>query len=293
MLAAWKSIGSSVAVRVFEASVDYTFLVACLSAVLLGILGVAASCRMDRCLCCHLWLTLLLSFACITGGLLLMLQVDSDAIRIERFCEKVRSSAGAAEYRLEAANEARGVADGAASAERGAPELAAAQRAYDSLLQALLACRQKWPEALALSEEDCRGAEDSNHTPWEAVHLQELFVSAESEHSCSGFCRDGPSIFALPEGEVDEANRAEVREACFKPLVEEIRTLSSTASLLLLALGEMLLAPVCCSCWLLCAPPPVSRDDYVHRPGEAQWLRLPQDVDDADGGDGPSQRDDE
>lgn len=220
-----------------------------------------------------------------------MLQVDSDTIRIERFCEKVRSSAGAAEYRLEAAREAPAAEPGDRKDEL--LELAAAQRAYDSLLQALLACRQKWPEALALSEEDCRGAEDRNHTPWEAVHLQELFVSAESEHSCSGFCRDGPSIFALPDGDVDEANRAEVREACFKPLVEEIRTLSSTASLLLLALGEMLLAPVCCSCWLLCAPPPVSRDDYVHRPGEAQWLRLPQDVDDADVGDGPSQWDDE
>lgn len=282
-LAGWQSIARSASVRAFEGTVCWMLLAASLCSLLLGGLGVAAACRWNRCLLCtHAGLAFLLSLCCTIAGVTSMLQADSDTTRIERFCEEVRAAAHRPEDGTGRSDEEGAIAVGVAATLRGEPEAVASQRAYDSLLQGLLACRQKTPMALALSEEDCRGSSDRAGQPWEAVALQELFVWAEDQHSCGGFCRDGPPLFALPEGTVDDFNKGDFRGACFEPLVEEVRALASTACWLLLTLGTFLLAPLCCSCWLACAPPPAWRDDYVHRPEELRWTRLPQDPEEVD-----------
>lgn len=251
-LAASHVMGRSAAMSAFEASVGNALLLAACAALLLGITGAASVLMYSRCvLCTHALAAIALCVVCSTVGVQLLLQVSNDATRIDRVCEQVQAG---------------GSLNGSAAA-------VSAQQAYDELNDALADCRLA--NSMALRLDACKEQERRvAANPYVA-----LFRDAEDTYSCSGFCQDGMPMFGLPAGSVNEENKGVFRTACFVYLTDEVRSHAGVAVSVLLLVAALPLGPAFCACWLVCAPPPLPRHGYAHRPEELEWIALPQDDD--------------
>lgn len=252
----------SVVMQVFEAYIARWLFWAGAALLLLGSMGMCSAwCWNRSCLCFFAWLALSMGATYLTGGAILLVQPWSDAARLERVCEEASSPK--------------------ALGGLGAPAVVVAvQDSYDSMLDALSSCR--CTNKLAIRLEACPVATDSKRRPWRSNPHKQLFRWAESSFSCSGFCKDGPSLFGLPRGTINQVNRGKTRHACFSPIAAEVRRRAWFAGISMLVAGVLLLAPVICACWLVCAPPPIRRPGYVHHPEEVFWVAVPQEDSDSD-----------
>jgi len=253
---------SSLAVQTFENHIARWPLWGGISLLLLGAFGAVLAWSWSRCcLCFYAWLAMAVGAVLICAGSILLMQPTSFAAKVERLCEEANSPA--------------------ALAGLGAPaSVRAAQDSFESMLESLANCRRQ--NSLAIRLDACPNAADSAKRPWRSNPHRELFRWAEDSFSCGGFCKGAPPLFGLPRGSVNEANRGQIRHACFSPIAADMRLWSLLAAGALLSAGILLLAPVHCACWLACAPPPVRRPGYVHHPDELEWTAVPQECDSDD-----------
>lgn len=253
---------SSLAVQTFDTRIITWPLWAGVALFILGVLGaILAGCWSRGCLCFYAWLAVALGTALLCTGSILLTQPPSFSTKVELLCEEADSPA--------------------ALAGLGAPvSVRAAQDSFDSMLEALARCRKQ--NSLAIRLDACPDAVDSAKKPWGVNPHRQLFRWAENAFSCGGFCKGAPPLFGLPRGSVNEANRAQIRHACFAPIAADIRLWSLLAAGALLSAAVLLLAPAYCACWLACAPPPVRRHGHVHHKDELEWTAVPQEDWDSD-----------
>lgn len=264
LIAIWRFTSFSLAVQVLEQHVGSWLLWAGGALLLLGAIGALSAWKWSRCcLCCFAWMALLTGVGLLSLGTVLLVQPSSDATRLERLCEEANSPS--------------------ALGGLGAPSAwVAVQNSYDSMFDALSSCRSQ--NKLAIRLDACPDATDSAKRPWQSNPHRQLFRWAEKSFSCSGFCKDGPSLFGLPTGSVNQVNRGKPRHACFSAIAAELRSRALLSANALLFAGVLLLAPSICACWLACAPPPNRRAGYIHHPEELEWTAVAQDSDsDGDG----------
>lgn len=249
LLAAWRDLRASVALEAFENNLcRLLFVVGCAS-LALGALGASAGCCPSRLLLCfYAWTALLLSVFCAGSSAFFALQVSSTATRVELDCQEVQ------------------IGEPVGQAAK------AAQTAYDGMQADLAYCRQSNPNVLELRA--CPTSLGTSGARWRSSKFWDIFESAEDKYGCSGFCKDGPSLFALPIGSVNKENMQELRPACFSPIMEEVRSKAVLGCSSLLVACVVLLLPCSCACWLACAPPPYRRANYVHRAEELQWTSI-------------------
>lgn len=249
LLAAWRDIRASAALQEFENHLCWLlFIVGCAS-LALGLLGASAGCCPRRLLLClYAWMALLLSVFCVASSAIFALQVSSTATRVESDCQEVQIG------------------------EPVGQAAQAAQTAYDGMQADLAYCRQSNPNVLELRA--CPTSLGTSGARWRHSQFWDIFESAEDKYGCSGFCKDGPSLFALPVGSINQGNVQELRPACFSPIMEEVRSKAVLGCSSLLLASVLLLLPCSCACWLACAPPPGRRANYVHRAEELQWTSI-------------------
>jgi len=253
----WRLASRSVAVQQFEYGLAMWPLIIGVMLFSLGICGLIAAWHWSRlALCSYAWAALVLSLFCAYASWYQLIQISSDATHFDRVCEAAQSGGS--------------VGDSA--------RVAAVQTGYNAMREALEWCRRYNPLALRL--EACPHATDTHGSPWRDCPYVELLRWAETAYQCGGFCKDGIPLFALPEGTINEDNRDQTRTACFAPLTAEVRWHAYMVCTLLMTSAAVLIIPVCSACWLACAPPPLKRAGYVHRPEELEWTIVPQWVDD-------------
>eukprot|EP00931_Biecheleriopsis_adriatica_P086033 TRINITY_DN60773_c0_g1_i1.p1 TRINITY_DN60773_c0_g1~~TRINITY_DN60773_c0_g1_i1.p1 ORF type:complete len:292 (-),score=66.76 TRINITY_DN60773_c0_g1_i1:41-916(-) len=248
LLTSWKTLQASPA-QAFQGHMCEVLFMSGVACLPLGVLGAVAGCCKHRCLLCfYSWAALGLSTACTASSTLLSLQASSGATQLEMDCQKVQAG------------------------EPLGPVAQAPQQAYDGMQADLNFCRQSDGQILGLDA--CPNAPESLGNRWRTSQWWDVLKGAEATYGCSGFCEDGPSLFALPVGSVTEANVLTPRPACFSPLMQEVRSKAMLGCLSLLVASLLLVLPTCCACWLACAPPPSQRANYVHRPEELQWTSV-------------------
>ncbi|CAE8701430.1 unnamed protein product, partial [Polarella glacialis] len=258
LLAAWRLVLDSEVLRVFEARLCLSLLVSGSLAVGLGVIGAGSACCQSRLvLCGYSWAALFLGISCATCSALLSLQVASRATRVEMDCQEVQ------------------LGSPVGSAARPANE------AYEGMYRDLAYCRKASPLALRLDA--CLDSPGSPGDRWRSSPFEAMLRSAEEEYRCSGFCEDGQPLFALPVGTINQENKLKKRPACFSPLMEEVREMGVFGCLALLLAALLLVLPSCCACWLACAPPPVRRPNYAHRPEELLRSAPEDDLDEENG----------
>lgn len=262
VVALWRYTSVSLSVQTFASYISRWLLCSGAALFLLGTFCVVSAYRWSRCcLFFFAWLALVAGATILAAGTVLFVQPGSDAAQIERLCEMAPS--------------------GSVLGKLGAPKnIVAAQNSYDSMLDALAACRAK--NKMAIRLDACPDITDSAERPWITNPHRQLFRQAEDSFSCSGFCKDAAPLFGLPRGSVNLANRGRPRHACFSPIAAELRNRGMLAACMLLTAGVMLLGPAVCACWLACAPPPVRRSGYVHHAQELEWTAVAQDSDGED-----------
>lgn len=241
-------LARSETVRALEPGLSTSLIRLSIALLVLGFIGLfLALVRWRWALFTYAWLSLALCIACGVSGAYFTAGIVSDAWRFDHACEVDQAT-------------------GDVSSQRAA----AIQRAYNSMVEALLGCRQSNPLALRL--ESCPTATDKASVPWQSNDFVNLLRMAEGRYACSGFCENGIPLFGLPGGTVDETNKAVQRPACFAQITAELRQKGKSATSALLIAAGLLLVPVCSACWLACAPPPARRKGYIHRSEELEWM---------------------
>lgn len=257
-LVVWHTASAGVFVSMFDARLCRALLGIGLAILLLGILGGSALCCWNQyALCGFAWGALICSVVSFSIGCYLFLDVVNSTIHLDRTCQDVQL----------------GIASSHLPQQVDIP-----QQAYASLLETLNRCREQQPLALRL--DSCPKGTNANGSWWQDNPYKDVFRAAETMYSCSGFCFQGVPLFALPDGTVNEDNKLDKRPACFAPLSQEVRDHARFACWVLVIDAIVLILPVCCACWLVCAPPPKRRRRYVHRTEELEWTSLP--VEDAE-----------
>lgn len=252
----WRYVSFSIAVQTFGNNITNWPLWGGVALLVLGSFGAfLAWCSNRCCLCFYAWLAMALGGLFLCGGTALLLQPTSFATKLERLCEEASSPSVLGNL--------------------GAPaSVQAAQSNFDSMLEALSLCRRH-ENNMALRLDACPNSADMAKRTWQSNPNKELFRWAENKFTCGGFCKGAPPIFGLPRGTVNEANRGQIRHACFSPIAANLRQWALVSAGALLSAGFSLLMPSCCACWLACAPPPLRRPGYVHHPNELEWTAVP------------------
>jgi hypothetical protein len=246
----------NIVTQCFQNLLNKLLLWAAISLLCLGVIGACSVWSWNRCyLCTFAWLAVFVGIGSAVAGIIVFIQPSNAATRLERLCEEANSTSALINLHASA-------------------EVVAAQKSYDSMREALLACRRQ--NAMAIRLDACPDAVDSAKNPWRSNPHRGLFRWLEKRYACSGFCRDAPPLFGLPENAVNENNRGQARHACFSAVAVEMRRQALPSAGILFGAGIFLLCPASCACWLACAPPPFRRKNYTHHPEDFEWTAVPQ-----------------
>mmetsp|Transcript_95675 Transcript_95675/g.205273 ORF Transcript_95675/g.205273 Transcript_95675/m.205273 type:complete len:304 (+) Transcript_95675:163-1074(+) len=142
------------------------------------------------------------------------------------------------------------------------------QLSYGSMKEALVNCRRNArPSAVGL--QDCgQLGKDSQGVWFEEDPQRDVFAWLEEISGCGGFCLNDVALFgfpAVPGGPaVGQAGKRLPRVACFRRFTSELQARGDRAAALVLLLSLPLLFSVCGATWIICYPPPRTRQGYTH-----------------------------